>query len=111
MEKDKLVLADSTEIMIETSQGMSALTANVESKAVACSLWEKFTSDNLKDVTVKNADDLTIGKYLDMVLDHVTGADNADGTVQIIFSLRNKSVEELLMERVTALEAGQQTQD
>ena len=74
-------------------------------------MWEKFTSDNLKDVTVKNADDLTIGKYLDMVLDHVTGADNADGTVQIIFSLRNKSVEELLMERVTALEAGQQTQD
>ena len=35
----------------------------------------------------------------------------ADGAVQITFSLRNKSVEEILTERVVALEAGQQTQD
>lgn len=111
MKKDKLVLADNTTIELETSQGIGALTVNAESKAAACALWEKFTPDNLKDVTIKNADNMTIGKYTDMVLDHVTGADNADGTVQVTFSLRKKSVEELLTERVESLEAGQQTQD
>lgn len=111
MKKDKLVLADNTTIELETSQGIGALIVNAESKAAACALWEKFTPDNLKDVTIKNADNMTIGKYTDMVLDHVTGADNADGTVQVTFSLRKKSVEELLTERVESLEAGQQTQD
>lgn len=111
MEKDKLVLADNTTIELETSQGISALSCNVESISEASKLWEKFTQENLRDVTIKNADDLTIGKYPDMVLDHITGADNADGTVQITFSLRSKSIEELLTERVSALESGQQTQD
>ncbi len=108
MKKDKLVLTDGTMIELETSQGISALSCIVESKSAACALWDKFTQENLKDVTIKNADDLTIGKYSDMVLDHVTGADNTDGTVQITFSLRNKSVEELLTERIEALESGQQ---
>lgn len=111
MEKDKLVLTDGTTIELKTSQGISALSCNVESISAACVLWEKFTTENLKDVTIKNADDLTIGKYSDMVLDHITGADNADGTVQITFSLREKSVEELLTERVATLEAEQETQD
>lgn len=111
MGKDKLVLTDGTEIELETSLGISALTVNVENKDAACAMWKKFTPDNLKDVTIKNADRLVIGKYPDMVLSHVTGTDNTDGTVQITFSLREKSVEELLAERVAALEEGQQTQD
>lgn len=111
MKKDKLVLADNTTIELETSQGIFALSCNVESISEACALWKKFMPDNLKDVTIKNADNMTIGKYTDMVLDHVTGYDNADGTVQVTFSLRKKSVEELLTERVEALESGQQTQD
>lgn len=111
MEKDKLVLTDGTTIELETSQGISALSCNVESKSEACTLWEKFTPENLENVTIKNTDDLTIGKYSDMVLDHITGTNNVDGTVQITFSLREKSVEELLTERVAALEAEQETQD
>ncbi len=111
MKKDKLVLTDGTEITLETSLGISALSCNVENKDAACAMWKKFTPENLKDVTIKNADDLTIGKYPDMVLSYITGADNADGTVRITFSLREKSVEELLAERVAALEEGQQTQD
>lgn len=110
MGKDKLVLADGTTIELETTQGIGALTVNVESKAAACALWEKFTPDNLMQVSIKNSDGLLAGKYQNMVLDHVTGKDN-NGTVQITFSLRNKSVEELLTERVEALESGQQTQD
>lgn len=111
MGKDKLVLADGTEIMLETSQGISTLTVNAENKDAACVAWNQFTPDNLKNVTIKNSDGITIGKYTDIVLDHVTGTDNVDGTVQITFSLRNKSVEELLTERVEALESGQQMHD
>lgn len=111
MKKDKLVLTDGTTIELETSQGISALSCIVESKSAACALWDKFTPDNLKQVSIKNSDDLVTGKYPNMVLDYVTGAEIADGAVQITFSLRNKSVEEILTERVVALEAGQQTQD
>lgn len=111
MKNDKLVLADGTEITLETSQGIGALTVKAENKSAACELWEGFTKENLKNVTIKNAEGLTSGKYQDMVLDHVTGSDNADGTVQIVFSLRNKTIEETLSERVESLEAGQQTQD
>lgn len=111
MKKDKLVLTDGTEIELETSSGISALSCNVENKDAACGLWKQFTPENLKDVTIKNSDGLIIGKYPNMVLDHITGADNTDGTAQITFSLREKSVEELLTERVAALEEGQQTQD
>ncbi|MDE7342047.1 MAG: hypothetical protein K2N80_16080 [Lachnospiraceae bacterium] len=109
MGKDKLVLTDGTEIELETLQGISALSCNVESKSAACALWEKFTPDNLKQVNIKDADNLIVGKYQDMALDHVVGTDNKDGTVQITFSLRNKTAEEILTERVDALEVGQQT--
>ena len=46
-----------------------------------------------------------------MVLDHMIGVEAPDGTVQVTFSLRSKTTEELLTERVALLESGQQTQD
>lgn len=111
MGKDKLVLTDGTTITLESSQGIGALNANVKDKAAASDLWENFTKVNLAQVTIKNAEGETTGTYSGMILDHITGKENADGTVQITFSLRNKTMEELLTERIAALEAGQQTQD
>lgn len=66
---------------------------------------------NLQDITIKTGDGSTVGSYKDMVLDHIEGRDKRDGTVQMMFSLRSKTTEEVLTERVAALEAGQQTQD
>lgn len=111
MNNDKLVLKDSTEITLESSQGMNALHVNVADKTAACTLWGKFSKENLKHVTIKNSEGVTVGTYFDMVLDHVEGRDNADGTVQMTFSLRGKTTEEILTERILALESGQQTQD
>lgn len=111
MSKDKLVLADGTEITLESSQGIGALNVKVQDKAAACALWEKFTKENLKQVTVKNSQEEIIGNYSGLILDHITGTDNADGTVQVTFSLRDKTTEEILLERIAALEAGQATQD
>lgn len=111
MNKDKLVLADGTEITLESSQGIGTLNVNVQDKDMACALWESFSKENLEQVTIKNAAGETTGNYSGMILDHITGADNPDGTMQITFSLRNKTSEEILTERVAALEAGQETQD
>lgn len=111
MDHDKLVLRDGTEIILESSQGIGALHVIVESKSAACALWEDFTKDNLAEVTVKNSVGETTGVYKDMVLDHITGTDNQDGTVGIMFSLREKSGQEILEERIAALEEGQQIQD
>jgi len=111
MDHDKLVLRDGTEIVLESSQGIGALHVIVENKSAACALWERFTKDNLAEVNVKNSLDETTGVYKDMVLDHITGADNGDGTIKITFSLRNKSIEEIMEERIAALEEGQQIQD
>ncbi len=111
MSKDKLVLTDGTEIILESSQGIGTLCVNAESKDAVCNLWEKCSKENLKQIAIKNPDGETIGLYEDMVLDHVTGSDNADGTVQFTISLRSKTTEELLLEKIAALESGQQTQD
>ena len=111
MGKDKIVLTDSTEITLAESQGMGALLVTAENVDMACQLWKRFTPENLQNVTVKNADGLTTGIYRDMILDHVTGENNSDGTVRFTISLRNKSMEEILLEMIDALEDGQQVQD
>ena len=111
MNNDRIVLLDGTNITLESSRGMNALQVHTENKTAACVLWEKLTPENLKQVVIMNQDDITVGKYTDMVLDHVEGRDNTDGTVQFTLSLRSKTTEELMTERIIALEAGQQAQD
>ena len=111
MNNDRIVLLDGTNITLESSQGMNALHVRAESIPASCALWEKFTPENLKQVNIMNQDDVTVGKYTDMVLDHIEGRENKDGSVQITFSLRSKTAEELLTERIIALETGQQAQD
>ena len=102
---DKLILKDGTEIALETSSGISSLTVGAQSRNAACALWGQFTKENLKQVLVKNSDGITVGKYQDMVLDHVTGVDKENGAVQLTFSLRSKTTEELLIERITSVES------
>lgn len=111
MNNDKIMLKDGTEIELESSQGIGALHVAVNSKQEACALWEQFTSDNLKQVTIKNQDGLTVGKYQDMVLNHFQGEEKADGTILATFSLRSKSALELMEERLSAVETGQTIQD
>ena len=111
MNNDKVVLKDGTEITLEQSSGISALYVNVEDHTAACALWGKFSKANLQTVTVKTAEDITVGSYSNLVLDRVEGRDLEDGTVQMMFSLRSKTTEEILTERIAALEAGQKTQD
>ncbi|MCM1218150.1 MAG: hypothetical protein NC331_16035 [Lachnospiraceae bacterium] len=111
MGKDRLVLADGTEITLESSQGMGALSVWAADKAAACALWDRFTKENLGKVAIKNPQGETTGDYTGMVLDHITGTEDTDGTVLVTFCLRGKTTEELLEERIASLEAGQQIQN
>lgn len=111
MNNDKLVLLDGTEIILESSLGMGALNVVVESIDAASALWEDFSKENLKQVTVKNGDGLTVGNYQDMVKDHMQVKENKDSTLLVTISLHAKTEMERLEERVTAVEAGQVAQD
>lgn len=118
MDKDKLVLADGTEITLEGSQGIGVLLFSAESRGVAGSIWEQMTPDNLKTISIKNVAGETTGSYENMILDHVLGKDSEDGTALLTVYLREKSNEEVLQDRISALEAelealkaGQETQN
>lgn len=111
MNNDKIVLKDGTEITLESSNGIGALHVAINSKQNACALWEQFTSDNLKQVIIKNHDGLTIGNYQDMVLDHFRGDEKKDGTILATFSLRSKSDMEIIEERLSRFETKLQTHD
>jgi hypothetical protein len=118
MDKDKLVLADGTEITLEDSQGIGTLVIGEASRSAAGAVWAQLTPDNLAEISIKNAAETVTGTYTDMLLDHVTGTDKADGTALLTVNLREKTNEEILQEKVAALEAelaelkaGQGTQD
>lgn len=107
-DKDRLVLADGTQITLELSKGIGELHVNAESRTAAAALWEMFTPGNLKRVLICNAEGTVTGNYEDLVLDHITGTDGSR-QVEIIFSLRPKTREELLEERIAELEAARRT--
>lgn len=113
MGNDKLVLKDGTEIILGSSLGIEALRVEAESKAQAAGLWEKFTRENLEHVAIKDPSEGIIGTYDDLILDHMEGWENPDGTgcISLTFCLRAKTTEEMLAERIERLEAGQQVQD
>lgn len=118
MDNDKLVLADGTEITLEDSQGIGTLVIGAESRSAAGAVWAQLTADNLAEISIKNAAGAVTGTYTDMLLDHVTGTDKADGTALLTISLREKTENEILKDRVADLEAelaelkaGQGTQD
>ena len=118
MDKEKLVLADGTEIGLEDSQGIGTLVIGAESRSAAGAVWAQLTPDNLAEISIKNAAGAVTGTYTGMLLDHITGTDKEDGTALLTVSLRAKTNEELLQDRITAMEAelaalktGQGTQD
>ena len=59
---------------------------------------------------MKNGADLIVGVYSEMVLiePHIKATEQEDGTVKVLFGLREKTAEE---KRLDALEEGQATQD
>lgn len=110
MNKDKLILKDGSVIELEAGASLTALQVICQSSDDVIPLWKRFTKENLQEVTVKNGADLIVGVYAGMVLTepHIQATEQEDGTVKVIFGLREKTAEE---KRLDALEEGQATQD
>ena len=110
MNKDKLILKDGSTIELEAGASLTALQVICQSADDVIPLWKRLTQENLQEVTVKNGADLIVGVYSEMVLiePHIQATEQEDGTVKVLFGLREKTAEE---KRLDALEEGQATQD
>ena len=110
MNKDKLILKDGSAIELEVGASLTALQVICQSADDVIPLWKRLTQENLQEVTVKNGADLIVGVYSGMVLTepHIQATEQEDGTVKVLFGLREKTAEE---KRLDALEEGQATQE
>lgn len=108
--KDKLILKDGSIIELEAGASLAALTAICADKAAMIASWDKLTKDNLSAASVQNGDGLTIGNYTDLVRmePNLTATELADGTIKVVFGLREKTTIE---KDIDAIKMGQEVQD
>lgn len=109
--KDRLVLKDLTEIELETGGSLGNLGVLFPDKAAMAATWDRFTTDNLSAVQIKNGDGLVAGNYTDLVLVSETSMVRPDGRVLTSFNIREKTDVEKLSDRLDAVEEGQAVQD
>lgn len=102
--KDKMILADLSEIELEAGASLSNIRVAAADRAAMLTTWAKLTPENLAAVQIKNGDGLVVGNYTDLVLESETSNVTADGTVLTSYHLRHKTEMELLAERVTSVE-------
>lgn len=108
--KDKLILKDGSIIELEAGTSLAALTVICADKATMIANWDKLTPDNLSIVSVQNGAGLTVGNYSDLVRmePNLTATELADGTIKVVFGLREKTTIE---KDIDAIKMGQEVQD
>ena len=106
MNKNIMVLKDSTEIQMEDGSDKYSIHIVVEDLAALGTLWDKLTMENLAEVQVKNAEGAGIGNYKDMALCRPAcrAVDKTeDGRIRATFEIRQKTEVELLKEQIAAM--------
>ncbi len=101
----KMVLADATEIKIEEGSALSDIRVVSESMEAMVETWKTLTVDNIADVQILNDDGVAVGQYTNLVLVSETSVIQADGSIATSFNLREKTVTELLQEKIAVLES------
>lgn len=109
--KDKLILANQSEITIESASSLSDIRVISEDKYAMISTWDMLTEENLKSVQIQNADGVVVANYENLVLENETSTVQEDGKIITSFNIREKSEVELLREEVNALKEVQEVQD
>ena len=99
---DKLILANGTEIEIQSGSSLSAIAVVFADKASMVEAWDAMTDENLKTVQIMDGNGSVIAEYTDLVLDHVHSTEPEDGTILTMFVLRQKTEVELLKEQTAA---------
>nr|DAM04088.1 MAG TPA: hypothetical protein [Caudoviricetes sp.] len=109
--KDTLILKDGTVIGLEAGASLCALQVLSADKDSMVSTWDKLTKDNLSSVQIKNGEGEVIGNDTDLLLVSETSMVQEDGCILTTYNLRQKTEMEKLLERLAAVEEGQQIQD
>lgn len=109
--KDTLILKDGTVIGLEAGASLCALQVLSADKGSMVSTWDKLTKDNLSSVQIKNGEGEVIGNDTDLLLVSETSMVQEDGCILTTYNLRQKTEMEKLLERLAAVEEGQQIQD
>ena len=103
----KLVLADSTEIILQGGAALGYMKAHYQNKDAMLADWNKLTADNLKQVQILT-DGAVVGNYEEMILENETSTVLEDGTVDTVWNIREKTETEKLKDRIAVLEANQE---
>lgn len=99
MGKEKLVLKDKTEIMLETGASLDSLGVIFDSRGKMLASWEKMTEDNLSEVQIKDGNGV-VGRYSNLVLVSETSIMDNEGKVHTIFRLREKTELERRVDKI-----------
>lgn len=106
MNKNIMLLKDSTEIQMEDGSDKYSIHIVVEDLAALGTLWDKLTIQNLEEVKIKNAEGAEIGNYSNMALcsPAFRAVDKTeDGRIRATFEIRQKTEVELLKEQIAAM--------
>lgn len=102
--KDILVLADGTNVELESGAQLGGMQSVFSDKASMVKTWDAMTDENLKSVQIMDSNGSVIAEYTDLVLASVTSTEQEGGTILTTFALREKTETELLAEKTKALE-------
>ena len=106
--KSKLVLSNGTEIEFENGSSMSDIRVNCADRESLDSILSELTEENLKEVTIMDANDKITGAYENLKYVSETSIPDADGNISCSIRLRRKTETEL---RLDALEETQADHD
>lgn len=100
--KDILVLADGTEIALESGAQLGGMQSVFSDKDSMVKAWDAMTDENLKSVQITDGNGTVLAEYTDLVLVSVTSTEQEDETILTTFALREKTETELLKEQMAA---------
>lgn len=101
--KDKLILSNNAEIAIESGSSLSDMKVLSATKSEMLETWDMLTSENLKNIQIKNEGGIVTGTYDNILLDSETSTIQPDGTILTCFQLREKTEAELLRDEINSL--------
>lgn len=108
--KDTLILKDGTAIGLEAGSSIEAMQVLSADKASMVSTWDKMTKDNLSSVQIKSGGGEVIGNDTDLLLMSEISVVQENGNILTTYNLREKTEMEKILERLDAVEEGQQEQ-
>lgn len=108
MKKDTMVLKDGKCIDLEECSSLASIKVISESRSSMAEVWEKMSDENLKQVKIKNSNEVVVGSYENLTLVSETSVVQEDGNILTAFYLREKTAEEV---RLDNLEEEQEIQN